>query len=43
MAAVIATVCPECGNAGTAVLRYGPEASPGDSSLLARLDDERGR
>jgi hypothetical protein len=39
MAAVLAMTCPACGRHGTAVLRFGPEAGPGDAALLAAHDE----
>jgi len=42
MAAVLAVRCRTCGEQGTAVVRYGPEAGPGDAALLLAIDDERG-
>lgn len=41
MAAVLAITCPECGSKGTAVVRYGPEASAGEAILLRHVDDAR--
>src|SRR3546814_13811784 len=41
MAAVLATTCPGCGVHGTAVVRYGPEAGPGDSAVLLAIEDHR--
>jgi hypothetical protein len=41
MAAVLAISCAECGSRGTAVVRYGPEASAGEAILLRHLDDAR--
>lgn len=41
MAAVLATTCPGCGAHGTAVVRYGPEAGPGDSAVLLAIEDHR--
>ena len=37
MAAIVATTCPSCGQRGTLVLTYGPEAGPADSDVLAAL------
>lgn len=39
MATVLALTCPGCGAQGTAVLRYGAEAGPGEALLLQELDD----
>src|SRR3546814_12343101 len=41
MAAVLATNCPGCGVHVTAVVRYGPEAGPGDSAVLLAIEDHR--
>jgi hypothetical protein len=41
MAAVLAITCSDCGQQGTAVVRYGPEATPGEATLLRELDDQR--
>jgi hypothetical protein len=41
MLAVVALACPHCGCRGTAVLNYGPEASPADDEVLASLEDAR--
>src|SRR4051794_34533194 len=41
MAAVLALTCPSCGCKGTAIVRFGPEASTGDAVLLKHLDDAR--
>jgi hypothetical protein len=41
MAAVLALVCEECGARGTAIVRFGPEASAGDAAVLAGLEDHR--
>ena len=41
MAAVLALVCERCGAKGTAVVRFGPEASAGDAAVLAGLEDHR--
>jgi hypothetical protein len=38
MAAVLALRCEACSERGTAVVRYGPEAGPGDAALLLALD-----
>jgi hypothetical protein len=43
MAAVLAVTCPRCGAKGTAVVRYGPEAGPGDAEVLLAIDDHRPR
>ena len=37
MAAVLAVRCGACNSRGTAVVRYGPEAGPGDAALLQGL------
>ena len=37
MAAVVAAACPGCGERGTMVVMYGPEAGPADSDVLAAL------
>jgi hypothetical protein len=42
MAAVLALTCVSCGSKGTAVIRFGPEASAGEAILLRHLDDTRG-
>lgn len=42
MAAVLALTCASCGHKGTAVVRYGPEASAGEAILLRHLEDDRG-
>ena len=42
MAAVLALTCASCGCKGTAVIRFGPEASAGEAILLRHLDDTRG-
>lgn len=39
MVAVVALCCPRCGAKGTAVLKYGPEASIEDSEVLSLLED----
>ena len=41
MAAVLAITCSSCGQQGTAVVKYGPEASAGEAILLRELDDQR--
>ena len=41
MAAVLGLECPECGTRGSAVVRYGPEAGPGDVIILQHVDDRR--
>jgi hypothetical protein len=41
MAAVLGITCPHCGQRGTAVVRYGPEAEPQDSAVLLALEDHR--
>ena len=42
MVAVVALACPRCGTAGTAVLGFGPAASPEDGDVLGALRDRRG-
>lgn len=37
MMSVVAAVCPGCGNRGTAVLGYGPGASPEDAAVSLAL------
>jgi hypothetical protein len=39
MAAVLALRCPHCGAQGTAVVRYGSEAGPGEAILLRELEE----
>jgi hypothetical protein len=41
MAAVLALECSSCGRKGTAVVRFGPEATAGEAILLRELDDVR--
>jgi hypothetical protein len=41
MAAVLGLECPACGARGAAIVRYGPEAGPGDEIVLTHLDDRR--
>lgn len=41
MAAVLAVRCHGCGALGAIVVRYGPEAGPGDAALLRSVDFER--
>jgi hypothetical protein len=41
MSAVLAVTCPRCGTKGTAVVMFGPQASPGETELLLRLQDRR--
>ena len=36
------STCASCGCKGTAVIRFGPEASAGEAILLRHLDDTRG-
>ena len=38
MAAVVGARCPRCQVGGVLVLRYGPDAGPEDSDVLAALD-----
>jgi hypothetical protein len=40
MAAVLAIRCPVCGQRGTAIVRFGPEAGPGDVAFLLAHDGE---
>ena len=42
MAAVLAVTCSRCGERGTAIVRYGPEAGPGDAVVLLTIDNHRG-
>ncbi len=42
MAAVLGLECPACGSRGAAVVRFGPEAGPGDEIVLRHLPDARG-
>lgn len=37
MAAVLAVQCHVCGGRGLAVVRYGPEAGPGEAAFLSGL------
>jgi hypothetical protein len=37
MLAVAAITCPHCGSGGTLILNFGPEATAGDSAVLAGL------
>jgi hypothetical protein len=41
MAAVVALVCPRCEARGTAVIRFGPEASLDEAQVLGSLRDQR--
>ncbi len=41
MAAVVALECAHCGNQGTVVLNYGPEAGVDESDVLLALEDHR--
>ena len=41
MAAVVALICPRCGQRGTVVVRFGPEASPAEADLLRQAHDDR--
>lgn len=41
MAAVVALECAHCGNKGTVVLNYGPEAGIDEADVLLALEDER--
>jgi hypothetical protein len=42
MAAVLALECTVCGMRGTAIVRYGPEASAQDAAVLRAVEDRRG-
>jgi nicotinamide-nucleotide amidase len=42
MAAVVALQCPSCAATGTAVVRYGPESSPGEATLFTHARNGRG-
>jgi hypothetical protein len=37
MAAILGMTCESCGARGTAILRYGPEASPGEAAVLVAM------
>lgn len=41
LSVVLAVRCPACGVQGTAVVRFGPEATAGEAELLRILDDAR--
>lgn len=41
MAAVVALECPHCHSKGTAVLAFGPTATPDDDEVLGLLEDRR--
>ncbi len=41
MAAVLGLRCPGCGMRGAAVVRFGPEAGPGDEIVLRHIGDHR--
>lgn len=41
MAAVLALSCPACGQRGTLVAMFGPEASAAEADLLQQLRDQR--
>jgi hypothetical protein len=41
MSAVLAVVCPKCGARATAVLRFGPEATEAEATVLAETRDRR--
>ncbi len=43
MAAVLGITCPSCGARGALVVRYGPEASAGEATLLRAVEDDRPR
>lgn len=40
-AAVLGVRCGGCGDLGVAIVRYGPEAGPGDVIVLRHIDDRR--
>lgn len=42
-AAVLALTCTACGARGTAIVRFGPEASPEDDAVLRAVEDLRRR
>ena len=39
MAAVLGMTCGSCGSRGTAIVRYGPEASPGEAVVLVAMEE----
>jgi hypothetical protein len=39
MAAVLSMTCASCGSRGTAILRFGPEASPGEAAVLVAMEE----
>jgi len=39
MAAVLSMTCGSCGSRGTAILRFGPEASPGEAAVLVTMEE----
>jgi hypothetical protein len=39
MAAILALTCPSCGQQGTAMVKYGPEATAEEDELLRALPD----
>lgn len=41
MLAVLALSCAHCGARGTAIAHYGPESSPGETTVLLALEDHR--
>jgi hypothetical protein len=41
MAAVLGVRCGGCGRNGVAIVRYGPEAGPGDVVVLQHVEDRR--
>lgn len=41
MAAVLGIRCGGCDRQGAAVVRYGPEAGPGDAHVLRNIEDHR--
>ena len=40
-AAVLGLRCAGCGDLGVAIVRYGPEAGPGDEAVLKAVADRR--
>lgn len=42
MSAVLAVACPSCGRKGTAMVKYGPEATAEEDELLRALPDADG-
>ena len=41
MAAILGVRCAGCDRKGVAIVRYGPEAGPGDVIVLQQLEDHR--